>query len=326
MDSRYKRLVCWSSDIAGHPLALQSLAGDASFRCYYRVKVNGQNMIAMDAPPDRENNHAFAALSQTFRQFEVNVPEIYHCDFEQGFLLTEDFGDDLLFNKLNKNNYKTLYGKAIDQLLLIQRCQSIQQHTMGRFDKNFMAQELNLYRHWYLGEQLGVVLSDNDQQVLDQTLDQLVQAILVQPVVCVHRDFHSRNLMALGARGLGVLDFQDAIWGPVTYDLVSLLKDCYITWPRDIVEEMVGYYYEQVAMAGIVDLPNFDTFLQWFDVMGIQRHLKAIGIFSRLNQRDGKSAYLGDIPRTLNYLEDAISRMPQFQSLSGFLLPLGEHC
>lgn len=325
MDNRYDRLVHWLGSIVGDNVQLQALAGDASFRCYYRVLVNGQNMIAMDACPERENNHAFVAIGQTFRQLGLKVPEIYHVDFEQGFFLGEDFGDFLLLDELNNHNCRQLYRHAIDQLFLLQRCQSVDNYSIARFDRGLMRRELDLFRDWYLQRQLGLTLTDADHQSLNAIFDVLIETILQQPVICVHRDFHSRNLMLLSGGELGVLDFQDAVWGPVTYDLVSLLKDCYVAWPRDMVEEMVYYYYEKAAQNGNMDLPTMKHFLQWFDCMGIQRHLKAIGIFARLNKCYGKPNYLQDIPRTLNYLEEAVAGFGALSPLTDFLYPLHEH-
>lgn len=317
MSLRYTALCCWVNGLFNDQVNLAPLAGDASFRRYFRAQVADQRYIAVDASPNHENNPAFISVATTFKDLGIRVPKIYHTQIDDGFLLLEDFGDDLLLNELKRDNNFQRYTQAIDQLLLIQQCHQVENYTIPMFDKNFMLKEMGLFKEWYLKQQLALPLSTAEESLIDKSFELLVDEILQQPKVCVHRDFHSRNLMCLADGGMGVLDFQDAVWGPVSYDLVSLLKDCYIRCPRETIKEMTQYYHQQAQH--YLSLPDYEIFLHWLDTMGIQRHLKAIGIFARLNLHYGKPNYLAEIPLTLSHLFEALQGQEQLQDFAQYL-------
>lgn len=298
-------------------LKVTPLAGDASFRRYFRVCLDHETFVAMDAPPNKEDCRPFVAVAKVFSQQGLHVPQIFHADLTQGFMLIADLGDQLYFNILNASNANRLYRNAIKALLTIQSCPQNQGWHFPAFDA-LMLEELSLFRKWYLLEHLKLALTSAEETMLAQAFEKLVASGLEQPQVCTHRDYHSRNLMALANDNTGILDFQDAVWGPVTYDLVSLIRDCYIAWPRAQVEQWALDYYNQATAAKLLTA-EAATFMRWLDWMGIQRHLKAIFIFARKFRRDQNANYLGDIPRTLQYVLDAAERYVEFAPLRNFL-------
>jgi aminoglycoside/choline kinase family phosphotransferase len=247
----------------------------------------------------------------------LNVPHIHACDLQQGFLLLGDLGSTLYLDHLKASNVDRLYGDALGALVTLQACGP--RESLPPYDRNLLMQEMELFREWLLGRQLGIPLAVSDQAMLDRTFEFLTGSALEQPRVCVHRDYHSRNLMYLQRHNPGILDFQDAVFGPVTYDLVSLLRDCYISWPQDRVEAWAMGYFELAVQSGVLRKEHEERFLRWFDLMGVQRHLKASGIFARLNQRDGKSGYLPDIPRTLGHIVALAGRYPEIDELIGMI-------
>ncbi len=316
-DSRLQRLDAWLRDALGwRDFRLSPASADASFRRYFRARLpDGQTRIVMDAPPDREDTAPFRRISALLAGMGLHVPEVLAADAEQGFLLLTDLGTETYLPALNADTVERLYGDALDALLALQRHGPAE---LPPYDRALLLQEMALFRDWYLETHLGLALSETERQMLAAAFDALAASALEQPVVIVHRDYHSRNLM-ISEPNPGILDFQDAVMGPVTYDLVSLLRDCYIAWPRERVEAWVRDHHRRAREQGILGDVDFATFLAWFDRMGIQRHLKATGIFARLNHRDGKPGYLDDIPRTLGYVRDVAPRYPDLADFTTFL-------
>ncbi|MDX1697328.1 MAG: phosphotransferase, partial [Thiohalobacterales bacterium] len=271
------------------------------FRRYFRVVHNGENFIVMDAPPANEDSRPFITVSRLFFDAGLNVPEVIDVDLEQGYLLLSDLGSELYLGALNEETVERLYADALAALAVIQTCPTA---DLPLYDRALLLSEMELFREWLVGRHLDIDLTPAQHAMLDEVFALLADNELAQPRVCVHRDYHSRNLMVTTRNNPGILDFQDAVLGPVTYDLVSLLRDCYIAWPRARVEDWALGYRRLALQTGILreDHEDPDLFLRWFDLMGVQRHLKAAGIFARLNHRDGKPGYLADIPRTLSYI------------------------
>ncbi|MCB1817031.1 MAG: phosphotransferase [Gammaproteobacteria bacterium] len=293
-------------------------SADASFRRYFRVVLrDGSTLVAMDAPPDKEDCHPFVAVAGRMREAGLHVPQIFAQDLAQGFLLLEDLGTRPYLDALNAGSVESLYGDATRALLRLQVAAPVD--GLPRYDRAMLLREMQLFPDWLLGQHLGLALDDSEGAMLIDAFDVLVDNALAQPVVCVHRDFHSRNLMVVDGDNPGVIDFQDAVAGPLTYDLVSLLRDCYVRWPAEQVDAWVAGYFQAARRAGLTGDVDAATFLAWFDLMGVQRHLKAAGIFARLNHRDGKPGYLADIPRTLGYIVEAGRRRPGVEWLAGFI-------
>jgi len=297
---------------------LEPASTDASFRRYYRVRRDdGKTLIVMDAPPDREKPATFVDLAQRFGALGIHVPAVHAHDLEQGFVLLEDLGATAYLDVLGEDNVDRLYGDALSTLEVLQ-AQGPRQ-GLPAYDRELLERELDIFTEWLLGRHLGITPSPPEQRMLDEVFGILVRNALEQPQVCVHRDFHSRNLMVASPPSPGVIDFQDAVVGPVTYDLVSLLRDCYIAWPPERVDDWAWGYFERAARSGVLEPWHESRFLRWFDLMGVQRHLKAAGIFARLKHRDGKGGYLGDVPRTLRYIDHVARRLPDLQALGRFL-------
>ncbi|MBF0255836.1 MAG: phosphotransferase [Gammaproteobacteria bacterium] len=290
---------------------------DASFRRYFRITTaDGHSLIAMDAPPEREDVGPFLRVAEAFARFGIHVPQVHAADPAQGFVLLSDLGAVQYLDVLDAGNVERHYGDALGALVSIQACGP--QDDLPHYDRDLLWREMELFRDWLLQKHLGLELSAADNAMLDQCFNQLIDNALEQPQVCVHRDYHSRNLM-VSTPNPGVLDFQDAVLGPVTYDLASLLRDCYIAWPRDQVKHWVQGYFELALQSGVVRPEHEDRFLRWFDLMGAQRHLKAAGIFARLNLRDGKPGYLKDIPRTLGYIVEIAPEYAELAELAVFI-------
>ena len=290
-------------------------AGDASQRRYWRVQGGEKTYVVMEDPTG--STEQFVRLSKTLKQFGVHTPEIHGEAPDQGFLLLEDLGTQHYLDVLEASNVDRLYGDALGPLAILQTCLSTE--GLPAYDADFLGRELDLFSTWLLDRYLGLSLSSEELGILQQARARLIANALEQPQVFVHRDFHSRNLLVSPSPSPGVLDFQDAVRGPVTYDLVSLLRDCYIEWPRQQVETWAWGYFQLAVQSGVLRAEQEPDFLRWFDLMGIQRHLKASGIFARLWMRDGKAGYLADIPRTLNYVVAVGAEYPELQSLSQFV-------
>lgn len=297
-------------------LQIQAIPGDASFRRYYRIQHANGSYIAMDASVEQKSCIPFVAISQALRAEGLCTPEIIASDVANGFLLLTDFGDRLYLKELNSQNASQLYGRALTALAKMQRCSAVDGWTLPFFSKEAMQNELNLFREWFLEKHLMLSLSAKTNAMLDQTFDFLATTAAAQPQVFVHRDYHSANLMVLANEQVGILDFQDAFIGPVTYDMVSLLRDCYIAWPSAQVTEWVRGYWEQLLLPKSM---SFAEFLQYFDLMGVQRHLKALLTFSRKYCRDGNANYLQHVPRTLRYVLTVSENYLPLRELNYFL-------
>jgi len=290
-------------------------SSDASFRRYFRVIHNqGQQKIVMDAPPDKEDIQPFIKVAQYFKRFAVHVPQIYQQNLEQGFLLLEDFGSSCFLDQLNTETVDQLYQSAFNTLYQL-ATMPLDTTLLPEYDDHLLQQEIDLFYDWFLGQSLQLTLSNTMVQTLNQLL---IESALEQPRICVHRDFHCRNLMYLADQSPGVIDFQDAVMGPITYDLVSLLRDCYIAWPAKQVNQWLEQYFQHIKHLGLIDC-SLATFTRWFDLMGLQRHLKAIGIFSRLNLRDHKPTYLNDIPLTLTYVNQVCQKYSELRTFNQYL-------
>lgn len=301
MDPRLEQLQNWLKTVAGIvDYEITPASADASFRRYFRVRFDNTSQIVMDAPPEQEDCHPFIHVSSLMAGIGLHVPVVLRQDLQQGFLLLTDLGERMYLSELNEDTVERLYGDALQALL---RLQSHGVADLPPYDRELLMNEMELFRQWYLQQHLGIQLSSSENATIDTAFTYLADQALQQPRVIVHRDYHSRNLM-VSSPNPGILDFQDAVIGPITYDLVSLLRDCYIAWPRDQVVDWVSQYFKQAQAIGLLEDVSEKQFLSWFDLMGIQRHLKASGIFARLNYRDGKSGYLKDIPRTLGYVTD----------------------
>jgi aminoglycoside/choline kinase family phosphotransferase len=295
--------------------SLQPASSDASFRRYFRVKAAEGQFIVMDAPPDKENIGPFIQVAGLLAQSGVNVPVIFQQNRTDGFLLLEDFGAQCFLDKLNTDTATALYQSAFNTLFKLQTQTTIATCGLPRYDGPLLQRELAIFEGWFIN---GLLDDPLPLPLWEAVCGLLVNSALEQPVTCVHRDYHSRNLMVLSEDSPGVIDFQDAVIGPVTYDLVSLLRDCYITWPDEQVGQWMTGYYGRLLQAGLISCDEAQ-FKRWFDLMGMQRHLKAIGIFSRLHLRDGKSGYLNDIPRTLNYVIQVCGNYPELAEFGDFL-------
>lgn len=315
-DLRIITLLDWLENDCLLPVSsCEPASNDASFRRYFRVNIEGKTFIAMDAPPDKEDIVPFIEIATLLKQADVNTPAILQYNLEEGFILLEDFGSQWLLDALHIDTVDALYHRALSDLLPLHTNKILLQAPLPRYDEALLRREMALFEEWfieqYLDDELPLELWENIQQML-------VFSALEQPSVFVHRDYHSRNLMVLTSGGLGVLDFQDAVLGALTYDVVSLLKDCYVSWPSDLVDRLLRDYFTQLVDAKIVNV-DFLQFKRWFDLMGMQRHLKAIGIFARLHLRDEKSDYLKAIPRTLGYVIEVCGTYPQLNEFQHFL-------
>ncbi len=316
MDIRLEEIKQWlQTDPAIRDFSIEPASADASFRRYFRVRIPpGKSWIVMDAPPDKEDCTAFIDIAGRLIKAGVNAPEVKAYSAERGFMLLTDLGNTVYLDKLNAHNADELYRAAIDSLIHLQQ---VRTDCLPVYDETLLRQEMDLFRDWLLVRHLEL---NADYDWLDDIFDFLIGNALEQPQLFVHRDYHSRNLTWQDGQSPGILDFQDAVVGPLTYDLVSLLRDCYIQWPYDRVVNWVKYYCDSVQKKGLLRDRSDTGFLRWFDLMGVQRHLKASGIFARLWHRDGKNGYLNDIPRTVNYLLETSHRYPELKDLEYFLI------
>lgn len=298
---------------------LKPLTGDASFRRYFRVSYKSINRLVMDAPPQKESLNTFIEIANFFRAYGLLTPKIYAVNELEGFALIDDFGDQLFSTQLTEKNANQLYIRAIEEILRIQQCPLDKGYRFPEFDAEFMHREMNLFREWFLNAYLNMKLTAQEEQLLCDTFDWLASEIIKQPQVVIHRDYHSRNLLLTGKEfnhQLAIIDFQDAMLGPVTYDLVSLLKDCYVQWPRESVIKWLTFFYNHSTYTKTWD---FNSFLRAFDLCGLQRHIKVAGIFCRLYLRDGKSGYLKDLPLVLHYLMSSLEIYEELQSFYLFM-------
>ena len=319
-DARLEQLRRWVQQLFGsQDFTIAPASADASFRRYFRVTRDGQTWIAMDAPPEKENMEPYIRIANMLVEVGVNAPRVLHVNASEGFLLNTDLGSRTYLTDIDTGaDVDKLYHDAMDALVQIQANGKGHAAELPPYDEALLRREMQLFPEWFVGRHLGLGLDPTETEALQSVVDALVREALAQPRVFVHRDYHSRNLMvAAGKFGTnpGILDFQDAVYGPVTYDLVSLLRDCYVAWPAERVDEWLSRFREVARAAGVDTGRDQKTFQRWFDFMGVQRHLKAIGIFARLWHRDGKQGYLKDIPRTLNYVRVAAGSYPELTPL-----------
>jgi len=313
-------MICWLDSLGYRDYTLSAASEDASFRSYMRVECGTESWILMDAPPEKEPCDRFIDIAARLRKAKLSAPEIIQQDQVQGFLLLTDFGSTDYLSVLDANSEGSLYADALSALLRMQT--SIGCDDLPAYDEHLLIQEMDLFRDWFLAELLGIELDASQQAQWLSIKRRLVQNAQEQPQVFVHRDYHSRNLMKIDVGNPGILDFQDAVKGPITYDLVSLLRDCYIAWPALRVDQLALDYYEFVKGNELVDVKPA-KFLRWFNLMGIQRHLKVLGVFSRLKIRDGKDGYLKDIPLTLEYIEQVSAEEMNMTGLYSLISELG---
>ena len=311
---RQSQLQQWLESLAENTYTdLQPASADASFRQYFRVSNTQDNKtyIVMDAPPEKENSHLFVQVTELIRSVGVNAPDIIALDLQQGFLLLDDLGSKPYLDYLTIDTADNLYIDAINALVKMQTIDAM----LPAYDEKLLQTEMDLFETWYLNRHLDIQLNEDQKASLDSIFTLLIKSAIQQPQVFVHRDYHSRNLM-ITDNNPGVIDYQDAVIGPITYDLVSLFKDCYIEWPGEMIEHWLDLYLARLTPTHFIEKA---TLKRWFDLMGVQRHLKVLGIFARLNYRDGKSQYLNDLPLTLKYIVDTCDRYKELQPLKQLL-------
>jgi len=319
--SRVQSLHQWlNQQFSDENIQLIPLSGDAGFRCYYRFIYDNNSFIAVDAPVDKSNNSAFVFMQECLSKNNVLVPQIVAVDLSLGFFCLADFGEILLSDILTTKNMVVTYQKAIDILPSIQSALPQDTQKLPHYDQAFVELELTIFTQWLLTEHLSLTLTTNEQEKLQHCFAILTENMLSQPQVLVHRDYHSRNIMVLENSELGIIDFQDAVMGPITYDIVSLLRDCYIKWPDEQVTLLLDYYIDITVKQYSLGHVTREQWQRWFDLTGLQRHIKASGIFARLHHRDSKSGYLSDIPLTLNYIVEISGQYPELTFIHQLLL------
>lgn len=325
MDQRFEALKQWlKEDLGWHLSDLRSASNDASFRRYYRAYRNQSNdlskeqqrFVVMDAPPEQETLEPFVSIARVLKKQGVNSPQIFEMSTKLGFLVLQDLGDVTYLQSLeggDDQHANSLYLAALHSLIKIQQG-TWQESTfkLPNYDASLLDQELDLFTNWYLNKHLDLTLDTSQLQVWQHTKQLLITACEEQPQVWVHRDYHSRNLMLTPEDSPGVIDFQDMVVGPISYDLASLFKDCYIQWPRDRQLSWLNDYYNLVEQSVSQVEFSFDQLIRWYDLTGLQRHLKVLGIFCRLNYRDGKNQYIHDLPLVKQYVEEALDLYPEF--------------
>jgi len=298
-----------SDNKLSEPLCVCPLKGDAGFRRYYRLNTQ-PSLIAVNSPPSKEKNEAYVDISLVFKAAGIRRPSIRAVDFTRGFLLLEDFGDKLVQSVLTEKTVEYRYQQAESTLLLIQQL-PVNPQVFKAYDTELLTEELDLFQQWFVTELLGIRIDPATQVMIETLYSDLICSALEQPKVVVHRDYHSRNLMILNNDSIGVIDFQDAVYGPITYDLASLLKDCYLRWPVKLVQERALKYKQKLEKLGLVEGVSDQEFFRWFDLMGLQRHIKVMGIFSRLALRDNKIDYLKDLSLVIAYSLETANIYPE---------------
>ncbi|WP_412461283.1 aminoglycoside phosphotransferase family protein [Pseudomonas sp. SC11] len=299
--------------------SLTAASSDASFRRYFRWEGGGRSLVIMDAPPPQENCAPFVAIDHLLASAQVNVPVIHAQDLERGFLLLSDLGRQTYLEVIDGDNADALFEAAIETLLALQRLPM--KAPLPSYDTALLRRELALFPEWYVGHALNTAFDDAQQARWQRISQLLIDSALAQPKVLVHRDYMPRNLM-LSTPNPGVLDFQDAVYGPVTYDITCLFKDAFLSWPQARVDAWLHRYWDQARAVGIPVQADFADFQRASDLMGVQRHLKVIGIFARICHRDGKPRYLADVPRFFAYLHEVIARRPELAELGELLAEL----
>jgi aminoglycoside/choline kinase family phosphotransferase len=318
MDDRQQQLLDWARKKLGAAAQdgqWQVVAGDASSRRYFRYRCAQGSWICVDSPPSTEKNREFLDIRVLLERGGIRVPSLHGLELEKGFLLLGDLGKLQMLDLLDGESAKPVYTKALDVLFRLQQIEPLA-GQLPAYRREILAEELSRFPEWFCEGLLGITLDAADRDILDRYFSQLIDSALEQPQVLVHRDFHSRNLMPQADGELGVIDFQDAIKGPISYDLVSLLRDCYVSWPPSQVETWLRAYWKRMPQLKLRDLrerPDLPTFRRWFDWMGLQRHTKVLGNFSRLALRDEKPAYLQDLPQVVFYIEDVLKEYPELE-------------
>ena len=320
-DARLALLQGWlARDLGLRPARIERASSDASFRRYFRVVCDDCTLIAMDAPPATEDVRPYLHVTGLLEPLGIHVPHVYEADAAQGFVLLEDLGSTHYLAQLGAGgDPKQLYGDALRALAEIQLRGAAAAAELPPYDRAPLARELALMPEWFLERHLALDLAPGEREMIAAAFEFLIAEALSQPEVFVHRDYHSRNLMVVGERNPGVIDFQDALRGPIGYDLVSLLKDCYICWPRERVVEWVSGYRSLLQSRGAMMSGGPAQFLRWFDLIGAQRHIKVLGRFARLWYRDGKPGYLRDLPLTLGYVRETCRLYPELAQMAEFL-------
>ena len=321
-DSRLANLTQWViADLGFTGASIAPASVDASFRRYFRVTRDADSYIVMDAPPNKEDSGPFVKVARILGGLNLNVPIILARDMERGFLLLSDLGSRLYLDALPEDgSADRLYADALRALRGMQTADARLSQDLPRYDRALLTREMELLPEWFLERHLGLKLEARERAMLDRLFDSLVDAAVSQPPCFVHRDYHSRNLLVTPENNPGILDFQDAVWGPVTYDLASLLKDCYIAWPPARVRDWVREYRDNLLEAGFKLDVTAAEFLRGFDLVGLQRHIKVLGIFARLFYRDGKPQYLNDLPRVLDYARDTAANYPETAAFAEFIV------
>jgi hypothetical protein len=321
-DSRLANLTQWVIEdlgFAGASIAPASV--DASFRRYFRVTRDADSYIVMDAPPDKEDSGPFLKVARILGSLNLNVPMILARDMARGFLLLSDLGSRQYLDALSLDGAADeLYADALKSLRIMQTADAGLARGLPRYDRALLLREMELLPDWFLMRHLGLTIEARERAMLQGLFESLVQAAVSQPACFLHRDYHSRNLLITPENNPGILDFQDAVWGPVTYDLASLLKDCYIAWPPARVRQWALHYRDTLLEAGFKLDADAAQFMRWFDLTGLQRHIKVLGIFARLFYRDGKSQYLRDLPRVLAYARDTALSYPETEAFAEFIV------
>lgn len=317
-DRAAARLAWARATLHDDALLLAPASSDASFRSYWRTTHDEQSWIVMDSPPEREDPRPWLAIGARLAAAGLHVPEVRAQDLAQGFLLIEDLGSRLYLDALNAANADALYGDAMDALLAMQT--KVRADDLPPFDHQVLVSGLEVMPTWFLQRHLGHTPSCEEWDVLEAAFDVIIRNALAQPRVFVHRDYHSRNLLVTDVRNPGVIDFQGALHGPLTYDLASLLRDAYIAWPRERVEGWVESYRQRLLGAGLID-GKIDTtrFCRWFDLTGLHRHVRVLGQFYRLWYRDGKPGYLKDVPQVYRYVIEVAQSYPELHDFAALL-------
>lgn len=319
-DPRTKQIRRWVIDSGFDPDSLQVASADASSRRYFRILRDSDSFIVMDSPPEHNDNRPFLDICRRLNQAGINVPTVIRSDLQAGVILITDLGSTHYLDVLDENSAGDLYKDAIHTITAMQA--EVDTAGLAVYDELALRKELNLFPEWYVGKHKGLMLDDAQNSCLESTFALCVASALEQPIAFVHRDYHSRNLMLRKKHNPGILDFQDAVRGPVTYDIVSLLKDCYISWPDDFVYSQLEDFRLQLLDRNIVEADR-QTFERWFDLLGLQRHLKVMGIFCRLNIRDGKTTYMNDLPLVFHYIDTVCRKYPELQDFKKLLGEIG---
>ncbi len=323
VDKRQKELTEWLKKVLMKSnFTLTPASSDASFRRYFRIHFPETTLIAMDAPPAQEDCTPFVKVADHLLGIGLNIPQVIAQDIDLGFLVLKDLGDETYLAKLKQSNASDLYLDAINALIKMQLAKAPQ--DLPHYDAQLLSTEMQLFPDWYIKQHLKLTITEKQQATLDKTFALLKENILAQEKVMVHRDFHARNLMVTRLDNPGILDFQDAVHGPATYDLVSLLKDAYIEWEEQYVIDWAVRYWQSARAAGLELPDDFSTFYRDFEWMGVQRHIKILGIFARLSHRDGKDAYLKDMPLVMHYLRKTCERYVELRPMFALLNQLEE--